>query len=142
MERRLAAIPAADMVGYSRLIRADEEGMIAALTEAVYADRAAAQVRDIGRDVWLLALSGRQSLMTLESRNCENLNLTGSEERSQFAFPSVSALYQFKCVLSSSEDKEVVWRHHRDIYEAIRKKESETARQRIVDHMDFLEAKI
>lgn len=55
---------------------------------------------------------------------------------------SVSTLYQFKRVLSSSEDKEVVWRHHRDIYEAIRKRESETARQRIVDHMDFLEAKI
>jgi class 3 adenylate cyclase len=31
MERRLAAILAADVVGYSRLIRADEEGAIAAL---------------------------------------------------------------------------------------------------------------
>ncbi len=31
MERRLAAIMAADVVGYSRLIRADEEGTIAAL---------------------------------------------------------------------------------------------------------------
>ena len=31
MERRLAAILAADVVGYSRLIRADEEGTIAAL---------------------------------------------------------------------------------------------------------------
>ncbi len=31
MERRLAAIFAADVVGYSRLIRADEEGTIAAL---------------------------------------------------------------------------------------------------------------
>jgi adenylate cyclase len=31
MERRLAAIVAADVVGYSRLIRADEEGTIAAL---------------------------------------------------------------------------------------------------------------
>ncbi len=31
MERRLAAILAADMVGYSRLIRADEEGTLAAL---------------------------------------------------------------------------------------------------------------
>ena len=82
MERRLAAILAADVVGYSRLIRANEEGTIAAFTEAVYADRAAAQVRDIGRDVWLLALSGRQSLVTLESRNCENLDLTGSEDRS------------------------------------------------------------
>ncbi len=30
MERRLAAILAADVVGYSRLIRADEEGTIAA----------------------------------------------------------------------------------------------------------------
>ena len=31
MERRLAAILAADVVGYSRLIRADEEGTLTAL---------------------------------------------------------------------------------------------------------------
>jgi class 3 adenylate cyclase len=31
MERRLAAILASDVVGYSRLIRADEEGTLAAL---------------------------------------------------------------------------------------------------------------
>ncbi len=31
MERRLSAILAADVVGYSRLIRADEEGTLAAL---------------------------------------------------------------------------------------------------------------
>ena len=37
MERRLAAILAADVVGYSRLIRADEEGTLAAL-KAVRAD--------------------------------------------------------------------------------------------------------
>ncbi len=33
MERRLAAILAADVVGYARLIRADEEGTIADLRE-------------------------------------------------------------------------------------------------------------
>ena len=32
MERRLAAILAADVVGYSRLIRADEEGTLALAT--------------------------------------------------------------------------------------------------------------
>ncbi|MEE8246711.1 MAG: adenylate/guanylate cyclase domain-containing protein, partial [Alphaproteobacteria bacterium] len=37
MERRLAAIMAADVVGYSRLIRADEEGTIVAL-KALRAD--------------------------------------------------------------------------------------------------------
>lgn len=37
MERRLAAILAADMVGYSRLIRADEEGTLTAL-QALRAD--------------------------------------------------------------------------------------------------------
>ncbi len=37
MERRLAAIMASDVVGYSRLIRADEEGTIAAL-QALRAD--------------------------------------------------------------------------------------------------------
>ena len=33
MERRLAAIMAADVVGYSRLIRADEEGTLVALKD-------------------------------------------------------------------------------------------------------------
>ena len=37
MERRLAAILATDVVGYSRLIRADEEGTMAAL-KALCAD--------------------------------------------------------------------------------------------------------
>ncbi len=37
MERRLAAILATDVVGYSRLIRVDEEGTIAAL-KALRAD--------------------------------------------------------------------------------------------------------
>ncbi len=37
MERRLAAIMATDVVGYSRLIRADEEGTLAAL-QALRAD--------------------------------------------------------------------------------------------------------
>ncbi len=37
MERRLTAILAADVVGYSRLIRVDEEGTIAAL-KALHAD--------------------------------------------------------------------------------------------------------
>ena len=37
MERRLAAILSADMVGYSWLVRADEEGTIAAL-KALRAD--------------------------------------------------------------------------------------------------------
>ncbi len=37
MERRLAAILASDAVGYSRLIRADEEGTLAAL-KALRAD--------------------------------------------------------------------------------------------------------
>ena len=35
MERRLAAIPAADAVGYSRLVAADEEGTIARLKAAL-----------------------------------------------------------------------------------------------------------
>ena len=37
MKRRLATIMAADVVGYSRLIRADEEGTLAAL-QALRAD--------------------------------------------------------------------------------------------------------
>ena len=35
MERRLAAILAADVVGYSRLVEADEEGLLQALVGVV-----------------------------------------------------------------------------------------------------------
>jgi adenylate cyclase len=35
MERRLAAIMATDLVGNSRLIRTDEEGMLAALMDNI-----------------------------------------------------------------------------------------------------------
>ncbi len=35
MERRLAAILAADVVGYSRLVRADEEGTLRAYREVI-----------------------------------------------------------------------------------------------------------
>ncbi len=41
MERRLAAILAADVVGYSRLIREDEAGTLVALKAHREADRAA-----------------------------------------------------------------------------------------------------
>ena len=45
MERRLAAIMAADVVGYSRLIRADEEGTLAALN-ALRADLITPKIAD------------------------------------------------------------------------------------------------
>ncbi len=54
MERRLAAILAADVVGYSRLIRADEEGTIEAL-KALRADLIDPQIAEHnGRSVKLM----------------------------------------------------------------------------------------
>ncbi len=54
MERRLAAILATDVVGYSRLIRADEEGMIAAL-KALRTDLVEQELSEInGRIVKLM----------------------------------------------------------------------------------------
>ena len=45
MERRLAAIMAADVVGYSRLIRTDEDGTLAAL-KALRADLIGPRIAD------------------------------------------------------------------------------------------------
>ena len=54
MERRLAAILSADVVGYSRLIRADEEGTIAAF-KALQADLSDPTLREHqGRTVKLM----------------------------------------------------------------------------------------
>ena len=54
MERRLAAILATDVVGYSRLIRADEEGTIAAL-KALRTDLVEQELSEInGRIVKLM----------------------------------------------------------------------------------------
>ncbi len=54
MERRLAAIMATDVVGYSRLIRADEEGTIAAL-KALRTDLVEQELSEInGRIVKLM----------------------------------------------------------------------------------------
>ena len=56
MERRLAAILAADVVGYSRLIRADEAGTLA---QGVNGDVAAVQTAvDGGGTVLLRATDG------------------------------------------------------------------------------------
>lgn len=59
MRRRLAAILAADVVGYSRLIRIDEEGTIAAL-KALRADIIEPKIAEHGGDVVKLMGDGPQ----------------------------------------------------------------------------------
>ena len=52
---------------------------------------------------------------------------------------SFSALYRLKSVIPNKEEKDLIWRHHRDIYDAIRKRSPEKARAAIVAHMDYVE---
>jgi GntR family transcriptional regulator, transcriptional repressor for pyruvate dehydrogenase complex len=52
---------------------------------------------------------------------------------------SFSALYRLKSVIPNKEEKDLIWRHHRDIYDAIRKRSPEKARAAIVAHMDYVQ---
>lgn len=55
---------------------------------------------------------------------------------------SFGALYRLKRVIPNKEEKELIWRHHRDIYDAIRKRQPEKARAAIVAHMDYVEREL
>jgi GntR family transcriptional regulator, transcriptional repressor for pyruvate dehydrogenase complex len=55
---------------------------------------------------------------------------------------SFSALYRLKDVIPNLEDKELVWRHHRDVYDAIRRRDPEAAKSAIVAHMDYIERQL
>jgi len=54
---------------------------------------------------------------------------------------SFSAFYRLKRFMPNSEEQQVIWQHHADIYEAVRAQAPERARAAIVAHMDFIEQK-
>ena len=55
---------------------------------------------------------------------------------------SFSAFYRLKRYIPNREDQKLIWRHHADIYHAIRKREPDAARAAIVAHMDFIESQL
>lgn len=55
---------------------------------------------------------------------------------------SFSALYRLKQVIPKREDKQLIWKHHWDVYEALRKRSPEAARKAIVAHMDYIERQL
>jgi DNA-binding FadR family transcriptional regulator len=55
---------------------------------------------------------------------------------------SFSAFYRLKRYIPNREDQTVIWQHHADIYNAVRARAPERARQAIVAHMDFIEQKL
>ena len=53
-----------------------------------------------------------------------------------------SAFYRFKRFVPNREDQKLIWDHHFEIYDAVRRRAPEEARAAIVAHMDFIEGKL
>jgi GntR family transcriptional repressor for pyruvate dehydrogenase complex len=55
---------------------------------------------------------------------------------------SFASFFRFRNSIKSSENMEQLWQHHHDIYEAIRLKEPTLAKQKVIDHLNFIEERI
>jgi GntR family transcriptional repressor for pyruvate dehydrogenase complex len=55
---------------------------------------------------------------------------------------SFAGFFRFRNTIKSSENMELLWQHHHDIYEAIRLKEPALAKQKVIDHLNFIEERI
>lgn len=55
---------------------------------------------------------------------------------------SFDAFFRLRKVITRPQKKGLLWRHHNDVYKAIRKRNPSLARQKIVDHLDFIERTI
>jgi GntR family transcriptional repressor for pyruvate dehydrogenase complex len=53
-----------------------------------------------------------------------------------------SAFYRLKRFMPNREEQSLIWQHHFDIYDAVRRHAPEEARAAIVGHMDFIESKL
>jgi GntR family transcriptional repressor for pyruvate dehydrogenase complex len=53
-----------------------------------------------------------------------------------------SLFFRFTKSMPSSERLDVLWHHHYEIIDAIARKDSKVAKQKVVDHLDFIEEKI
>jgi GntR family transcriptional repressor for pyruvate dehydrogenase complex len=55
---------------------------------------------------------------------------------------SFMAFYRLKRYIPNREEQTLIWQHHADIYDALRRRSPEAARAAIIAHMDFIEAKL
>lgn len=53
-----------------------------------------------------------------------------------------TTFFDFRQILEKIDKKELLWQHHYDIYEAIKQKKPQSAKQKLVDHLDFMEETI
>jgi len=53
-----------------------------------------------------------------------------------------SAFYRFKRFIPNREDQKLIWQHHADIYEGVKRRDGAAARAAIIAHMDFIEEKL
>ncbi|UCH23167.1 MAG: FadR family transcriptional regulator [Deltaproteobacteria bacterium] len=53
-----------------------------------------------------------------------------------------SLFFRFTKSMPSSERLDVLWQHHNEIIDAITRKDSKQAKQKIIDHLNFIEEKI
>ena len=53
-----------------------------------------------------------------------------------------SLFFKFTKSMPSSERLDVLWQHHHEIIDAIVRKNSKLAKQKVVDHLNFIEEKI
>jgi len=55
---------------------------------------------------------------------------------------SFDHFFRFRKIVTKPEKKDIIWRHHSQVYEAISRGEASLARQKIVDHLEYIERKI
>ena len=53
-----------------------------------------------------------------------------------------TTFFDFRQILEKIDKKELLWEHHYEIYDAIKQRKPQLAKQRLVDHLDFIEETI
>ncbi|TXL71260.1 FadR family transcriptional regulator [Vineibacter terrae] len=53
-----------------------------------------------------------------------------------------AAFYRFKRYVPNQEDHRVIWQHHVDIYDGVRRRDPAAAHAALIAHMDFVEEKL
>ena len=53
-----------------------------------------------------------------------------------------TTFFDFRQILEKIDKKELLWQHHYDIYDAIKQKKPQAAKQKLVDHLNFMEKTI
>ena len=53
-----------------------------------------------------------------------------------------TTFFDFRQILEKIDKKELLWQHHYEIYDAIKQGKARIARQKLIDHLDFIEETI